>query len=64
MRTTYETVVGISEVSRSQWPSGLRHGLARTLGSWARTPLKGMDICVCVYSVYVVLCVGSGLATG
>jgi hypothetical protein len=23
-----------------------------------------MNICVCVYSVFVVLCVGSGLATG
>jgi hypothetical protein len=28
-------------------------------------PTRGMDVCVCVYSVFcVVLCVGSGLATG
>jgi hypothetical protein len=42
--------------SRSQWPSGLRHelsSLARTLGSWVRILLKGMDVCVCVYSVFV-----------
>jgi hypothetical protein len=36
---------------------------ARTLGSWVRIPLKGW-MSVCVYSVCVVLCVGSGLATG
>jgi hypothetical protein len=27
-------------------------------------PTQGMDVCVCVFSVCVVLCVGSGLATG
>jgi hypothetical protein len=27
-------------------------------------PTQGMDVCVCVYSVCVGLCVGSGLATG
>jgi hypothetical protein len=27
-------------------------------------PTRGMDACVCVYSVCVVLCIGSGLATG
>jgi hypothetical protein len=27
-------------------------------------PTEGMDVCVCVYSVCVVLYVGSGLATG
>jgi hypothetical protein len=32
-------------LSRSQWP-------ARTLGSWARIPLKAL-MCVCVYSVFV-----------
>jgi hypothetical protein len=26
-------------------------------------PTQGMDVCVCIYSVCVVLCVGSGLAT-
>jgi hypothetical protein len=35
---------------------------AGTLGSWVRIPLEGMD--VCVYSVFVSSCVGSGLASG
>jgi hypothetical protein len=50
---------------RSQRTLGLRHelsSLARTLCSWVRIPLKAW-ISVCVYSVCVVLCVGSGLAT-
>jgi hypothetical protein len=37
--------------------------LARTLGSWVRIPLEAW-MSVCVYSVCVVLRVGSGLATG
>jgi hypothetical protein len=47
---------------RSQWPRGLRHEpslSARTLGSWVRIPLYVRFFCV-----YVVLCVGSGLAMG
>jgi hypothetical protein len=36
---------------------------ARTPGSWVRIPLKAM-MSVCIYSVFVALCVGSGLATG
>jgi hypothetical protein len=27
-------------------------------------PNQGMDVCVCVYSVFVLSCVDSGLATG
>jgi hypothetical protein len=27
-------------------------------------PTRGMDICVCLFCVCVVLCVGSGVATG
>jgi hypothetical protein len=39
--------------------------LTRTLGSWARIPLKAlMSVCVLLFCVYVVLCVGRGLATG
>jgi hypothetical protein len=59
MRITYEIVVAISEVSRSQWPRGLRHelsSLARTLGSLVRILLKSIDICVCVYSVFMLPC--------
>jgi hypothetical protein len=53
-------------VSRSQGLRGLRHessSLARTLGSWVRIPLKAWMF-VCVYSVFVLFCVGMGLATG
>jgi hypothetical protein len=54
-------------VDRSQWSCGLIHELflpAQTLGSWFRIPLEAwMSVCVCFYSVYVVLCVGSA-ATG
>jgi hypothetical protein len=33
----------------------------RIMGS---NPTRGMDVCVRLFCVYVVLCVGSGLATG
>jgi hypothetical protein len=52
---------------RSLWPRGLRHETvfsrsnARIVGS-NTTP--GMDDCVRLFCVCVVLCVGSGLATG
>jgi hypothetical protein len=36
---------------------------ARTLGSWIQIPFKAW-MSVCVYSVCVVLCVGSGLGNG
>jgi hypothetical protein len=51
---------------RSQWPRGLRHEMsspAWTLGSWVRIPLEAWMF-VCVYSVFVLSCVSSGLATG
>jgi hypothetical protein len=47
-------------------PPRLRHepcSPARTLGSWVRIPLEAWMF-VCVYSVCVVLCIGSGLVTG
>jgi hypothetical protein len=53
---------------RSEWPRGLRHelsSLARTLGSWVRIPPKVlMSVCFCSVFVFVLSCVGSGLATG
>jgi hypothetical protein len=52
--------------SRSQRPRGLRHepsSSARTLGSWVQIPLKAW-MSACIYSVFVLSCVGSGLATG
>jgi hypothetical protein len=51
---------------RSQWPRGLRHEMsssAWTLGSLVRIPLEAWMF-VCVYSVFVLSCVSSGLATG
>jgi hypothetical protein len=45
--------------SRSQRPRLLTHKLsspARTLGSWVRIPLEAW-MSVCVYSVFVLLCV-------
>jgi hypothetical protein len=55
------------EISRSQLPSSLRHepsSPARTLGAWVRIPLRGMNVRVRLFCVCVVLCAGSGLATG
>jgi hypothetical protein len=55
-------------VCPSQWPRGLRHelsSLARILGSWVRIPIKAwLFVCVHLFCVYVVLCVGSDFATG
>jgi hypothetical protein len=51
---------------RSQWPRGLRHEMsspARNLLSWVGIPLKAW-MSICVYSVFVLSCVGNGLATG
>jgi hypothetical protein len=50
----------------SQLPRGLRHEMssrAQILGLWTRIPLEAWMF-VCVYSVSVLSCVGSGFATG
>jgi hypothetical protein len=52
--------------SRSQWPRGLRHEMsspAWILWSWVRITLEAWMF-VCVYSVFVLSCVSSSLATG
>jgi hypothetical protein len=52
---------------RSQWPQGLRHepsSPTQTLGSWVRIPLGAWMYIYAFICVYVVLCVGSDLATG
>jgi hypothetical protein len=51
---------------RPQWPRGVMHessSLARTPGSWVRIPLEAW-MSVSVYSVFLLFCVGSGLAMG
>jgi hypothetical protein len=51
---------------RPQWPRVLRHELSsvsQTLGSWVQIPREVWKS-VGVYSVCVVLCVGSGLCDG
>jgi hypothetical protein len=51
---------------RLQWPRGLRNELfspARTLGTWVRILFEALMF-VYIYSVFVLSCVGSGLAMG
>jgi hypothetical protein len=51
---------------RSQWPRGQTHepsSPAQTLGLWVRVQLDAW-ICVRLFCVCVVLCVGMGLSTG
>jgi hypothetical protein len=62
----YHSYFVVGNLRGSQWPCGLRHEMsspARTLGSWVRIPLEAWMF-VFVYSVFVLSCVGSGLATG
>jgi hypothetical protein len=56
----------VLKICQSQWPRRLRHDIhsfAQMLGSWVRIPLNAR-MSVRLFCVYVVLCVGSGLATG
>jgi hypothetical protein len=49
----------------SQWPRGLRHELSsldRRLGSWVLITLEAW-LFVCVYSVFLLFCLGRDLAT-
>jgi hypothetical protein len=58
--------IGPSIEIRSQWQSGLRYELfspAQTPGSWIRISLEAWMF-VRVYSVFVLLCVGSGRTMG
>jgi hypothetical protein len=54
---------------RSRWPSGPRHVLssfARKPGTRVRIPYKAwmFGVCMRLFCICVVLCLGSGLATG
>jgi hypothetical protein len=46
---------------RSQWPRRLRHEMSSPTGIVGSNPTRGMS--VCVYSVSVLHCESSGLAT-
>jgi hypothetical protein len=65
---TFSVILSIMTVQCwSQWPRGLTLELfspARTLGSWVRIPPKAwtFGVCMRLFCVRVVLCVGSGLA--
>jgi hypothetical protein len=49
------------DTCRSQWPRGLPCSNTGNVGS---NPIRGMDVCVGLVCVCVVLCVGTDLATG
>jgi hypothetical protein len=59
--------LAVKENCPSQWPHRLRHELSspdrntRVVGS---NSTRGVDICVRLFCVCVVLCIGRGLATG
>jgi hypothetical protein len=51
------------DLSRSQWPRGLRHEMcspAQALGSWVQIPLKAW---MSAFILFVFSYVGSGLAS-
>jgi hypothetical protein len=47
---------------RSQWPLELKH--RANAGIVGSNPTQGMGVCVGLFCVCVLLCVGRGLATG
>jgi hypothetical protein len=62
LREIFITSLGpIAVAARFKAWTLLAHSNARILGS---NPTQGMDFCVYLFCVCVVLCVGSGLATG
>jgi hypothetical protein len=51
----------------SQWPRGLRHepsSLRSNTGIVSSNPTQGINVCVRLFCICFVLCVGSGLAMG
>jgi hypothetical protein len=52
----------VLDMDRSQWPRSLRHEMYSITGIVGSNPTQSMD--VCVYSVFVLSFVGSGLAKG
>jgi hypothetical protein len=58
---TEDFVMSITVAARSKARTVFVHSNAGIVGS---NPTQGMDVCVSLFCVCVVLCVGSGLATG
>jgi hypothetical protein len=48
---------------RLQWLRGIRHELSSNAAIVGSNPNQGMNVCVPLFCVYVVLFVGSGLDT-
>jgi hypothetical protein len=46
------------------WSKAWTVSVRSNTGVVGSNPTQGMDVCVCLFCVCVVLCVGSGLATG
>jgi hypothetical protein len=42
---------------QSQWPRGLRHELSSNAGIMGSNPTQGMDVYMCVNSVFMLSCV-------
>ena len=60
-------VTGLDVTGLAWCEMGLRHvlsSLARKSGAWVRIPYSVwmLGVCRCLFSVYVVLCLGRGLA--
>jgi hypothetical protein len=51
----------LSGIRNLYWPTISYTVFAGIMGS---NPTRGMNVCVRLFYVYIVLCVGSGLATG
>jgi hypothetical protein len=51
-------------ITEAAWSKAWTVFARSNTGIMGSNPTQGMDACVCVYSVCVVLCVGRGLATG
>jgi hypothetical protein len=47
---------------RSQWPRGLGHELSSKAGVVGSNPTRSIDVCMRLFCIYAVLCVGRGRA--
>jgi hypothetical protein len=52
----------VTYINKSEWPVA-DHSVSSNTGVMISNPTRGMGLCVRLFCVCVVLCVGSGLAT-